>query len=62
MTSWFENLAQEAQVSTDPFPLMPQGEAVDMGFAEDGTPLFDPRIFCYQDASRVPVVLGTTVH
>ena len=27
------------------FPLMPLGEAVDMGHAEDGTPLFDPRIF-----------------
>jgi cytochrome P450 len=27
------------------FPLMPAGQAVDMGFAEDGTPLIDPRIF-----------------
>ena len=24
------------------FPLMPEGEAVDMGHAPDGTPLFDP--------------------
>jgi len=26
------------------FPLMPEGQAVDMGHAEDGTPLLDPRI------------------
>ena len=27
------------------FPLMPEGEAFDMGRDESGKPLFDPRIF-----------------
>ena len=36
------------------FPLMPEGEAVDMGTAPDGTPLFDPRIFDTVEFARNP--------
>ncbi len=36
------------------FPLMPVGEAVDMGHAPDGTPLFDPRIFDSLEFGRNP--------
>ena len=36
------------------FPLMPEGEAVDMGHAEDGTPLFDPRVFDSPEFFRNP--------
>lgn len=36
------------------FPLMPIGEAVDMGHAPDGTPLFDPRIFDAPEFYRNP--------
>lgn len=36
------------------FPLMPLGEAVDMGHAPDGTPLFDPRIFDAPEFYRNP--------
>jgi pulcherriminic acid synthase len=36
------------------FPLMPEGEACDMGFAEDGTPLIDPRIFDSPEFFRNP--------
>jgi len=36
------------------FPLMPEGQAVDMGTAEDGTPLFDPRIFDSPEFFRNP--------
>jgi pulcherriminic acid synthase len=36
------------------FPHMPVGEAVDMGHALDGTPLFDPRIFDSGEFSRNP--------
>lgn len=39
--------------STD-FPLMPEGEAVDMGHAPDGTPLLDPRIFNTMEFFRNP--------
>ena len=42
--SVFEELATEAHTTPEAFPLMPIGQAVDMGYAEDGTPLFDPRI------------------
>jgi cytochrome P450 len=38
----------------DDFPLMPVGEAVDMGRAPDGTPLFDPRIFTSAEFQRNP--------
>ena len=36
------------------FPLMPLGQAVDMGFAPDGTPLFDPRVFDTPEFQRNP--------
>ncbi|MEM7287652.1 MAG: hypothetical protein AAF480_14970 [Actinomycetota bacterium] len=36
------------------FPLMPVGEAADMGHAPDGTPLFDPRIFDSLEFGRNP--------
>jgi len=36
------------------FPLMPVGQAVDMGHAPDGTPLFDPRIFDSPEFVRNP--------
>lgn len=37
-----------------PIPLMPVGQAADMGFAEDGTPLLDPRIFDAPEFFRNP--------
>jgi len=45
--------------STDPggtinFPLMPVGEAVDMGHDAGGKPLFDPRIFSSREFFRNP--------
>ena len=36
------------------FPLMPLGQAVDMGHAPDGTPLIDPRIFDSFEFARNP--------
>lgn len=36
------------------FPLMPLGEATDMGRADDGTPLIDPRIFYSAEFRRNP--------
>ena len=36
------------------FPLMPLGQAVDMGHADDGTPLIDPRIFNSPEFFRNP--------
>lgn len=36
------------------FPLMPVGEAVDMGHAPDGTPLLDPRVFDTPEFQRNP--------
>ncbi len=36
------------------FPLMPYGEAYDMGKADDGTPLIDPRIFNSLEFMRNP--------
>jgi pulcherriminic acid synthase len=36
------------------FPLMPVGQAVDMGHAPDGTPLIDPRIFDSAEFRRNP--------
>jgi len=36
------------------FPLMPVGQAADMGTAPDGTPLFDPRIFDTPEFVRNP--------
>jgi pulcherriminic acid synthase len=37
-----------------PYPLMPVGQAADMGYAADGTPLFDPRIFDTDEFARNP--------
>ena len=54
MASIFEDLAQEAQRASEPFPLMPVGMAVDMGTAADGTPLLDPRIFDTPEFFRNP--------
>ncbi len=54
MASIFEDLAQEAQRASKPFPLMPVGKAVDMGTAADGTPLIDPRIFDTPEFFRNP--------
>ena len=54
MASIFEDLAQEAQRASEPFPLMPVGKAVDMGTAADGTPLIDPRIFDTPEFFRNP--------
>jgi cytochrome P450 len=36
------------------FPLMPVGQAADMGMAADGTPLFDPRVFDTPEFARNP--------
>ena len=36
------------------FPMMPIGEAVDMGHAPDGTPLIDPRVFDSPEFGRNP--------
>jgi len=36
------------------FPLMPLGEAVDMGRSDDSTPLIDPRIFLSAEFRRNP--------
>ncbi len=36
------------------FPLMPLGQAADMGHAADGTPLLDPRIFTSREFQRNP--------
>jgi len=49
----------EPAVSDDPgaqidFPLMPEGEAVDMGHAPNGTPLFDPRVLNSAEFMRNP--------
>ena len=44
--SFIEELAEINDndfASAKDFPLMPEGEAFDMGKAEDGTPLIDPR-------------------
>ena len=38
----------------DLFPLMPVGQAVDMGRAPDGRPLIDPRIFESREFARNP--------
>jgi pulcherriminic acid synthase len=51
------DLAAELPAEDTPrheFPLMPEGEAVDMGRADDGTPLIDPRIFDSPEFFRNP--------
>lgn len=55
--SFIEELAEINDndfASAKDFPLMPEGEAFDMGKAEDGTPLIDPRIFDSQEFFRNP--------
>ncbi|MDA1076216.1 MAG: cytochrome P450 [Proteobacteria bacterium] len=42
------------QVQSLDIPLMPEGEAYDMGHAEDGAPLIDPRIFDSREFARNP--------
>ena len=57
MHGFFDDLVttdEEARESGSPFPLMPEGEAVDMGTAPDGTPLIDPRIFDSPEFFRNP--------
>lgn len=49
-----EQPVAEGPGARDEFPLMPLGEAVDMGRAPDGTPLFDPRIFNSAEFLRNP--------
>ncbi len=48
-----EDAQRQVEAQAD-FPLMPIGQAVDMGRAEDGTPLFDPRIFDSPEFMRNP--------
>ena len=54
--NYFEGLAQETEEFSEPkkFPLMPEGTPYDMGHAEDGTPLFDPRILDSTEFFRNP--------
>ncbi len=47
-------VAADDRVTAREFPLMPLGEAVDMGHAPDGTPLFDPRVFDTAEFQRNP--------
>jgi pulcherriminic acid synthase len=55
MESIIDELIQ-ASCETEPvaFPLMPEGEAVDMGQSNDGAPLIDPRIFDTPEFFRNP--------
>jgi len=55
----FDEYLHKSIVSEDPggqidFPLMPLGEAVDMGRAADGTPVLDPRILLSAEFLRNP--------
>ncbi len=55
MHGFFDDLtSDEPAAQGSPFPLMPEGEAVDMGTAPDGTPLIDPRIFDSPEFFRNP--------
>ncbi len=59
MASIADFVSTLADDSQDPgahkdFPLMPEGEAYDMGHAPDGTPLFDPRILDSHEFMRNP--------
>ncbi len=44
----------DERAGTRDFPLMPVGEAVDMGHAPDGTPLIDPALFDSAEFKRNP--------
>lgn len=48
-----EDRAEDTGAQFD-FPLMPEGQAYDMGHAPDGTPLFDPRILQSAEFFRNP--------
>ena len=48
------NAAEEDFSSPREFPLMPVGEAYDMGTSADGKPLIDPRIFDSPEFFRNP--------
>jgi len=52
-SDFFDELALSESGARD-FPFMPEGEAVDMGRAADGTPLIDPRIFDSPEFFRNP--------
>ena len=54
MSSIINELATTGSIAFSPFPLMPEGTPVDMGTAEDGTPLIDPRIFDSPEFFRNP--------
>jgi len=57
LESVLSTIASEAsspQRAARDFPLMPEGQAVDMGHAADGTPLIDPRIFDSPEFFRNP--------
>ena len=54
MAAFLEDLAAQSEGTDGDFPLMPEGQAVDMGHAEDGTPLFDPRVFDTPEFFRNP--------
>ncbi len=54
MASFIDDLALENEVGAAEFPFMPEGQAVDMGTAPDGTPLIDPRIFDTPEFFRNP--------
>ncbi len=59
LASFVESMVAEPEAAEAPgggkkFPLMPEGQAYDMGHAEDGTPLFDPRIFDTAEFARNP--------
>ena len=47
-------LSEEGEGARKSFPLMPEGEAFDMGHAPDGTPLLDPRILDSPEFFRNP--------
>ncbi len=47
-------LDEEVVAGKPDFPLMPVGQAVDMGHTSDGTPLVDPRIFDSAEFARNP--------
>ncbi len=49
-----ELTAASEAASENRFPLMPEGEAIDMGHAPDGTPLIDPRLFDSAEFFRNP--------
>ncbi|CAN5859782.1 cytochrome P450 [soil metagenome] len=59
ITCPFRDVVEKALGPDEPsgrkeFPLMPLGEAVDMGRAADGAPLVDPRIFDSAEFARNP--------